>query len=496
MFRITKKYIHIILAVVIAVGCSDNSSVTDEQYEHGDASRSMSVSFATRSINIEDQYPFGRGENEETPYINDKFEEGAILYISQMGTTKDPVLFCTGDNSDPKKYGTPYDKETEKDNLYIYQYEPDTDADWNTGYNFVPYVNQNGNKTPLNWGVIRTLGSVGNSFSFYAIAEPNGKNAPQFRIGQWQNNYETSELLSKKLDKLGAYHATSSLYTRMRFKLYHLVNCIHVTLLVPEKEDNHEDEEPGYTGFNEKAFIHNNVCGGSQNEDLPGVWLGVPMWAVRQLGGVKKGLNTNFDINWRASRSSDVDPPKIRVITDAGYSNNDDNHCLYMLKYDVDNPDKMPEPFKLENVKDFYPDYENKNHPDYDIVRRYEFVGYFLGQKFENAYLSIRLLTPDSSGELVHRKNDPGSQDSNIKKSVDGNYVPYFYYGNTKGQNQQQPGSEFNIGENTQGVFQHVVLYVPRKGNETVEVSAKVIPWNETHTDMTLIERDEDDYNN
>lgn len=511
-FRFTYFY----LPFLLLLSCSDNSDFPESGGNEPTISDDVGVyvSFATRADgwNIDNEYSESlaalgdiEGPNEEKPYIIDSFSEGDILYVSQMGTIENPTLY----NMQGYEYATPsYDKETVKPNLYIYTYKKgENEAQWNEGSNFVPYINEKNDSTPLNWSKIKNLGSVGNAYHFYAMFQPKYpyreanygdiaySQTPNFRTvtymnysaGASDNADHSAYELGTRYGLFGAYHATSSLYTRMRFRMYPMFNLMHVTLLVPVKED--EPDEPGYSGFDSNAFFNNWEAGNNSTQYYPGVWFGLSTSAFQKnLVPAQKGIGTSFDINWRASRSSDNDPPLI--LANTGNS----PVSFYLLRYNINDPATEHPVFKLENVKEFYPAYTNKKHPDkdYDMVRRYEFIAYYVPQStFSNsdfnALISMMLLTPGSSGKLFKNQNVTTPQ----AWSVEGTYVPYYYYGNRKNQS-QQIGGDSDLGLSTQGTYTHLTLYVPRKGNETVMVSAKVMPWKETYTDMTIVEREEE----
>lgn len=498
-----KKIIYFLMLVSLFSSCEE-AELKDNGGKPvaADEEEGIYVGFATRAAgwSIDREYEeclaeLGdtEGENEEKPYIIDHFKDGDILFISQLGTTQDPTIYNmkTDENAKPD-----YDKNTKKNNLYVYQYRtPENEADWTQGSNFVPYINTSNDSTPMNWKYIRNLGSVGNAFSFYALFQGNNQ-TPNCRTVTYMNYAgndaaypaHSAQELGERYGLFGAYHATSSLYTRMRFRMYPLFNLIRVTLLVPVQEA--ETDEPGYSGFASNAFMNNWYAGNSTPQIYPGVWFGLPNWAAKENGTSQNGIGTSFTINWRANRSSDNEAPLITPAT------GNTTTSFYLLRYDKNDPYAEHPPFRLNNVRKFYPSYTNKNHPDedYDMVRRYEFIAYYVAQnKFNqssfNALLSIRLLTPGSSGKLYFVEGS--SYD--VPMSVEGTYVPYYFYGNRKGQGQITGGDLEDLGFNTQGTYTHLTLYIPRNGNETVMVSARVMPWKETYTDMTIVERDEDD---
>lgn len=493
-----KRLLYIIFLLFIFQNCTDDPVPNggSNNYPEEDNIGGVYVGLASRASdsdwNVNQEYiqfEDNVGENEEKPYIITHFRDSDILFISQMGTTVNPALdnMQTNENAKPN-----YNKNTVKDNLYVYMYKTPTDsADWNRGSNFVPYINEKNDSTPMNWSKIKSLGSVGNAFSFYALFQGNNE-TPNTRTVAWMNysglqaqyGPHSAEELGKRYGLYGAYHATSSLYTRMRFRMYPLFNMIQVTLLVPVQK--FTDGEPGYTGFGPNAFKNNWNAGNSSVQELPGLWFGVPDWAGpnrANIGTVKK-ISSSFDITWRSNISSDNDAPVIQPGT-AGT-----NTSFYLLRYDKNNPDAEHPAFELKDIKSFYP----QSNIDTDTVRRYEFLCYYVPQttftasSYNTAILSMRLLTPNSSGEMYYIQNTT-YPNPDYKMSVRGTYVNYFFYGNTKGQSQLPGQTDLNFNE--KGVYQHLTLYVPRYGNEAVFVSAKVVKWKDTYTDMTVTDRDE-----
>ena len=451
------KNIIILLGILflLSTSCKEDKENPDITYPEL-SSQNINAFIGTRTINLDEEYPFGRGENEELPYFITGFNDKDILYISQMGTTSNPY-FASNAN---------YTSETEADNLYIYEYIENQDANWNENSNFIPYLNNNKKTSPLDWTTIRNKGSVGNAFSFYSLFFPDNK-PKAFSIGDWQNKEESAQSLAKKYDIMGAYHATSSLYTRMRFRLFHLTNMLHVTLLVPVEEYKADEQGiPSYSGFAENAFLYNRQAGGNVSDNVPGVFIGIPE-TVSKTSNITNGaqpeyIKTNYSINWRANRSSDNDPPLVQT----GATNG--NPCLYMLK-------NVPsEPFEI-NVKYFNP----TSKIETDMVRRYEFVGYYIGQTFTNAFISMRLISPGS---------DEGKGIELVGSNVSGaKFLAFFYYANSKEEN-QLTGGEFDMGPNTQGSYQHITLYLSRESTNSIMVSAKVIPWENTYVGAELVE--------
>lgn len=221
-------------------------------------------------------------------------------------------------------------------NKYLYKYvwdgneasplEGNGTPNWVTGYNFSCSPDW---KNPLNWSTVMGNGAFGSSYAFGALYYPEDNSE--------RSSVETDQSTQRGLNKsnmLGAYHLTESIYERFRFRLYHLMACIRVTILVP---DEIMDEEKGKTGF-----------------------------GIRNISGTILNLNPNFSIDWGA-RSSE-EPP--------------------ILKADV-----ATDPKDFKNIKMFSEPSEDKiiewelsyfGLEGKDKVREYTFTGLFPPQTLSN----------------------------------------------------------------------------------------------------------------
>lgn len=346
--------------------------------------------------------------------IIESFKEGDLLYFSQMGPTQIPNF------TEPKEEAFPY--------LYIYEYkENDETPNWDKGENFSvleKYIDKKENKEysdrqSLDWTTVKDVGSVGNAFSLYAFHFPVD-NEVRFNVetdqrGTKGDPYDKTNFM--KSDILGAYHATSSLYTRLRFRLFHLMVYLKVTLYVPEYKL--EDSNTNSTGLSYSGFNKNAVQ-----------------------GAYVMNAATEFDIEWRANRSSDTEAPLTQSKTAPKK-----NIAMYFHKSD----EKVID-FK---VKDYYTGIELET----DRVREYTFSVLFPTQTFEDNFLCFALTSPIAEKE-----------------------TKYYYFSGS-----QVIGSSGNYGM-TQGTLQQLYLYLPRKKNETILVGAKILPWNNAMTDMTVTE--------
>ena len=279
------------------------------------------------------------GEDDSAPIIIDQFEAGDLLYFSQQTSSKAPNFTDLEDENHP---------------LYVYRYNQ-KDANWSEGYNF-EYTDDH---KIFDWDTVASLGSVGNAFSLFAFYFPTNQNIEaklpdSFRVETNQQGtediYDKSNF--KKSDIMGAYHATSSLYTRLRFRLFHLMVYLKVTIYVPVYEDSESNDSFSYSGFKEGALQDAFVM----------------------------NAYTDFTIEWQANRSSDTEAP----LTQATGSKS--NIKMYRHKSDES---QIIEDF---NVEEYY----TKEKYGTDKVRAYTFSVLFPSQQFNDNFLCFKLLAPNN----------------------------------------------------------------------------------------------------
>lgn len=313
---------------VIFTACFIFSSCTDEgeegRYNSENIVTTISVEcvqpgFAslTSRVDNEAQYP-----GDVSPIIIDSFNEQSRIYISQMGASVDPNF------TDLDKNAASY--------CYIYQFFENEEAIWEYEYNFKTVEDRN----PIDWIKVRSLGSVGNAFSFFSFYFPNNESADfSVKLDQTGDDPEGEDQTNFKVsDIMGAYHATSALYSRLRFRLYHLMVYIKVTLYVPVYESTVNNSDYNYSGFNENAIVGAYVLNA-----YPGI-----------------------QIEWHANRSSDIDPPLTQP------TGKKSNIAMYFHK-----PDN--EVYPLTGLQQYYP----AGDKDTDQVRAYNFSVLIPGQSFD-----------------------------------------------------------------------------------------------------------------
>lgn len=269
------RYLYLILSVFLTLfSCTQEVDRGDPDHRDNE----MTINRIPVAIQSAQAAPgmdqLAQGEVEAIITGEDGFSEGDIIYISQMGNIQYPN-FSNMDAS-----AIPY--------MYMYEYKQE-DADWDENYNFETVDG----RQSIDWASIQSLGSVGNSFWFYSMYFPGNtaKDKPRFSVATDQtsgmvNDYNLINFTSS--DILGAFHATSGLYTRMRFRMFHLMVYLKVTLYVPiyKDERNTETGESSYSGFTDTA--------------MEGAYL--------------LNVYNNFTIQWTAQRSSDIEAPLTETV--------------------------------------------------------------------------------------------------------------------------------------------------------------------------------------
>lgn len=350
----------------------------------------------------------GEDDTEETePIIIGGFEKGDLLYFSQMPQGKDPNF------SDFDKDALNY--------LYIYEYNETENASWSEGYNFQVHEDKKG----FNWDDVLKVGPSGNAFKFFGFYFPVDQ-TPTWCVqtnqtGSKEDGYSKENFM--KSDIMGAYHATSSIFTRMRFRLFHLMTYLKVTLYVPVYDGSSDNpDDLSYSGYNEGALQ----------------------------GGYVMDAITDFTIEWAVAKSSDSEAPLVQTKADAKKQH------IQMYRHQSDESS-----IKSLEVADYYSEPVDGITDGVDKVRTYHFSVLFPTQNFDGNFLCFALQTP-------------------------GGTTKYYYF--SAAQLISHDGDSFGL---TQGTLQQLYLYLPRKTNQTVLVSAKILPWKDATTDMTVNKQSE-----
>lgn len=387
--------------MLMVMGACSNETEPDAGIMSDNASLFVGCNPMVRAENIGDD-----DTADTAPIITDGFTDGSLLYFSQLSQGYAPNF----DNED----------ESAPNYMYIYEYKENPRATWESGENFA----SRSDRWSFNWDRTVSIGPSGNAFKFFGFYFPEDNvvrwDVETDQTGGTTNPYDKSNFI--KSDIMGAYHATSSIYTRMRFRLFHLMTYLKVTLYVPVYKAQYSDpEKQSYSGFEAGALK----------------------------GGILMDALTNFNIEWTASKSSDTEAPFVQTPPDKPRS----NIKMYLHKSDEASDTTI-------NVRNFYNGTVDDIVDGEDEVRVYNFSVIFPTQTFSGNFLCFALTTP-------------------------GGDTKYYYFASS-----QVNGAGIDL---TQGTLQQLYLYLPRKTNETVLVSAKILPWQDAQTDMTVTKKDKNE---
>lgn len=210
-----KQLIYAAVALAISASCSDRETLSEPEESKG-----VGIYASTRA---DEEGDILIGTNAVTDILDDSFENDfSVIYISQRGPN----------NVDPE-FENP-----NSENLYTYVFYDNPSANWDGGYNFSPV-----GAKELDWDNIGRIGMIGSSYIFYSMYYPED-NKVRFEVEEDQSSLTNL----RKSNILGARHTTADLNSRLRFRFYHLMVFLNVTLYVPVYD------ETDNSGFLENAL--------------------------------------------------------------------------------------------------------------------------------------------------------------------------------------------------------------------------------------------------
>ena len=352
-----------------------------------------------------------------TPYKLE-FNENSILQISQKTRSQDPFLTA--------------------EDTYDFAYIPDTYPDdaWSQEaiYNFRPYDADE----PLKWNKISEKGTFFGGYALYGMYFPIENKLRQKMGEEGRPIYSVMEDQSTrenliKSDILGACHITSYLFTKLRFRLFHLMTYVRIRLFVPVYKD---ELNTGYRNGALQYATLNNVT-------------------------------PDFAIDWNAVRSSDNQGPLVTALSGNG--------TIKMYQHPLEG-DATEYPKTEIRYKDYIPDEyfdQGLGDDEYDEVRVYDFsVIIPIQQAVEDENGNQQPLAGTDFLSFYFRSNSGATTRYNFNQAL------------------RNPNTDGDIALN-QGVYQFLQLYIPRVGNKVVYVGAKVSNWDQMGTEMLLTPEEE-----
>ena len=288
-----------------------------------------------------------------------------------------------------------------------------------------------------------------------------------------------------RADIQAAYHSTSALYSRVRFRLFHLMNYFKINLYVPIfKETGKEGEDALYSGYTAESLVNacvKNACpefrinwsGNISSDTSPGVDIEKPdhkeniyMYSHRHAGedenggsGDGGGTGDEDEPSTDGTRADELTGPDEPDYNDPGTPVPEDS------KWATIRPVKQ----MTINVKDFLPE---------DLIKIQPLRTEADGSMPDEVFLfSFSVIIPAQPASFTDQY--PGWLQFQFKDlaGIDKNY--YF-------------NSQFVQGgtlQTTKGTLQIMNLYLPRKGDEVILINADIKPWTGVETDMNLPEK-------
>lgn len=313
----------------LMAACTDEKEFIGE-IEHEDMI--FSLEFPTRAS--------AEGSSSGLDPLTNYFEKEKSILLIEQRTTEHSINF--NDNNVNEK------------NKYLYKYvwdgveaQPEESGEipnWQAGFNFKTQEEWN---NPLVWKTVKDNGAFNASYAFGALYYPV-ENKIRTSIETDQN---TPDGLGKS-NILGTYHRTQALYERFRFRLFHLMACIRVNLLVPESRI---DEINGLTGYDERIVTAKLL-----------------------------NLQKDFHIEWGTSSSDE--PPVLKADESSSSLKTDIN----MYAHPVDNTREV-----IEVDLSYFGDKGTDN------VRVYTFSGLFPAQTLSNIDNILQFDIMDRNGEEI-----------------------------------------------------------------------------------------------
>ena len=454
------KYGFLLLAGVVAFSCAKESA--DAGIPESPYLEKLTVSRAALAIpgdeedDTDTDTGSGSDTNPEPPKYNGEdvfdldFKPGDIIYVSQR-----------------TRRNFPFSKD-ENGNATIYEYQHYTsDANWEDGYNFRPESMEKA----LDWEKVRERGSVGNGFVLCAMYYP-GEGKEGTRAVPRDQRLLTNLL---RADIQAAYHSTSALYSRVRFKLYHVMNYFKINLYVPVfKETGKDGEDKLFSGYTPGSLINawvKNACpefqinwsGNISSDTSPGVDIeneghkeNIAMYSH---GHAAVGDNSGSDEKQSFAYITRVDEPE-SAYEDPGDPVPENSEWVTIRP--------LGEPISI-NVKEFLPDELAKIQP---LPTEPD------GSMLDDVYrFSFSVIIPAQPAAFTNQF--PGWLQFQFKEPTE--TTKNYYFNSQFVQN--------GTLQATKGTLQIMNLYLPRKGDEVILINADIKPWTDVETDMNLPEK-------
>lgn len=417
------KYIFLIPLIVLFSSCSNDEDISDSDYLSGSSlvDRILVVMGTRNGEDTGNSQTSDDGQNIPDPKMIEvpfslSFDENSVIFISQLAQNH-PAF-------------------KSQDEIFSFRYKENPLANWDEGYNFTP----NSLDNPLEWFKIGLAGSYRGGFQLYALYFPGRDYVNQKIVDEDQIFYSVEEDQSNldnliKSDILGAYHSTAQLFTRLRFKMYHLMTYLRIRLFVPVYDDKSK------TGYYNDALISANL----------------------------ENVSPDFAIEWDASISTETIPM---------VSGGNEQRKITMYQHPLKDGSSR-EPIEIP-----YEQYIPKGYFDQPIeggmdkVRVYDF----------SVLIPVQKDFIDENGKITEfSKTDFLNFILRSNSGAENKYI--FNQSFTAGNDDDHT----NILALVPGNFQYLELYAPRVGNKLIFMNASISPWLHHTSTVNLQDSDKED---
>ncbi|MCH5329607.1 MAG: hypothetical protein J1E04_01490 [Alistipes sp.] len=414
--------------------------------------------------------------------------DGEVIYDAQL-TPGRSILYV----SQRTRNSLPFSKAPDAPPTYQYVNYKNDDANWDEGFNFQPDVPENFDPTTqdnpyaLNWEEVGSFGSVGNGFALCAMFYPDNVNGTR-TVATNQSKLEDLQ----RSDIQAAYHSTSALYSRIRFRLYHLMVYYKINLYVPAfqttMKGGEEQDPSGYLPAQLIEACVKQVCPnftidwatGVTSDKSPAVILNDSDHTLYDIQMYSHAHSEDTLVDETVPAEPEPDTDDLTRAGSEGGSLSGDGDESGEQNSDEASGDIRPlkktkinvYPFLTDDMLKIQPlDYDAKNLTMYDDVYQYSF-SVIIPAQYDDFY-----------------KQEPGWLHFEFLKTG-GIHKHYYFQSGFSGHG--MPGQVNSIVRKS-GVLQVLNLYLPRKGDEVILIGAEVEPWIPVETDeVTLQQKDKD----
>ena len=366
-------------------------------------------------------------------------DKGTILHVSQLTDSQTPFW------NDDITYSY----------QYIDDYQYDGDDAWmdDNCYNYTPYLQD----SPLEWSKIYSLGTYAGGYAMFCMYFPmedavqRRNNADGTITYYVQEDQSTVDNLMRS-DILAAYHSTPAIFSRIKFRLFHLMTYVRIRLYVPVYRDDLN------TGYRDGALNYATL----------------------------NNVTPHFTIEWSAIKSADTEAPAVAGLTE---------EALRRMSGMETTPDgEEPQPLSSTITMYQHPLPAGITERPKTKIKYKEFISdrYFDQGLGDEEYDEVRIYDFSVIIPVQEKKTAMVDGKETVVDFTETDFLNFYLRTNAGAETRYYFNRAFSATSNdsrldmTQGKFQLLQLYVPRVGNEVIYLGAHVNPWGQKGSEMLL----------